>query len=95
MTESTNKNMVSTLKILLEALQYTVSHMVKQEVSKQVSQAMDLEHRYIDKKEAAEYASVSESTIDNYRRAGKIRSKKIGKKVLFYLPDLRDDLRSA
>lgn len=44
--------------------------------------------RFITKKEAANILRCSQSTIDNYRRNGKLKSHKIGKSVLFHREDV-------
>lgn len=48
--------------------------------------------KYIDKKEAAQIASVSTSTIDNWARSGKISRHYFGGSVRFWVPELMEFL---
>ncbi|MCB0687936.1 MAG: hypothetical protein KDC53_15475 [Saprospiraceae bacterium] len=49
--------------------------------------------KYVNKKEAANLAGVSTSTIDNWGRSGKITRHYFGGSVRFWLPELLDFLK--
>ncbi len=51
------------------------------------------QERYINRKIAAEIASVSVSTIDNWGREGKIERYHFGGSVRFHLPELLEYLK--
>ena len=50
-------------------------------------------HRPLTKKEAAEYLSVCESTIDNLVRRGELTKYKLGSSVRFKIDDLNETLK--
>lgn len=57
-------------------------------------QNLETQDRYVNKKEAAQLASVSTSTIDNWARSGKICRYYFGGSVRFWLPEVLEFLQS-
>lgn len=71
----------------IEQLLIDIKHQKPKEISRNLDQ-------YIDKKKAAQIASVSTSTIDNWGRSRKITRHYFGGSVRFWLPELLEFLKS-
>jgi excisionase family DNA binding protein len=73
---------------LKSIIEKSVSAAIKEHLPKDESKAGGNPDEFVTKKEAAELLKCSTSTIDNYRRAGKLTRYHLGKSVKFKKEDV-------
>lgn len=77
-----------------EVIRNSISEVLEPIIAALSKKEISISERYIDKKQAADIASVSTSSIDNWARSGYITRFYFGGAVRFWLPELLEFLQS-